>query len=100
MGLNDLQRLNDWVTFGMSAMVTGIGVMTVSEKVAVAGLVIGIVTAARAWLYRVRIERAQRRRNALIEKILQQAESRSLNDSERRAVSILKQSEFDDESRN
>ncbi|MCI4217771.1 HP1 family phage holin [Dickeya dianthicola] len=99
MGLNDLQRLNDGVTYGLSVMVTGIGVMTVSEKVALAGLVIGVVTAWRAWLFRRRIERAQRRRNELIEQILQQSERRTLNTSERRAVAILHQGDIDDENR-
>lgn len=99
MGLNDLQRLNDGVTYGLSVMVTGIGVMTVSEKVALAGLVIGVVTAWRAWLFRRRIEHAQRRRNELIEQILQQSERRPLNASERRAVAILHQGDVDDESR-
>ncbi|MGM3174763.1 HP1 family phage holin [Dickeya lacustris] len=99
MGLNDLQRLNDGVTYGLSVMVTGIGVMTVSEKVALAGLVIGVVTAWRAWLFRRRIEREQRRRNELIEQILQQSERRTLNVSERRAVAILHQGDVDDENR-
>ncbi|MFT8211167.1 MAG: phage tail protein [Symbiopectobacterium sp.] len=99
MGLSDLQRLNDWVTFAMSAMVTGIGVMTVSEKVALAGLIVGVVTAWRAWLFRRRIERAQSRRNDLIEQILRQAEHRAMTESERRAVAILHQGDVDDESR-
>lgn len=99
MGLSDLQRLNDWVTFAMSAMVTGIGVMTVSEKVALAGLIVGVITAWRAWLFRRRIEQAQRRRNDLIEQILRQAEHRAMTESERRTVAILHQGDVDDETR-
>lgn len=43
MGLSFFQRLNDWLTFTMSAMVTSIGVMTLSEKIALAGLLVGMV---------------------------------------------------------
>ena len=43
MGLSFFQRLNDWLTFTMSAMVTSIGVMTLSEKIALAGLFVGMV---------------------------------------------------------
>jgi hypothetical protein len=50
-------------------------------------------------LFRRRIERAQRRRNELIEQILQQSERRTLNTSERRAVAILHQGDVDDENR-
>lgn len=57
MGLSFFQRLNDWLTFTMSAMVTSIGVMTLSEKIALAGLFVGMVFGVRGWLYRARIER-------------------------------------------
>ncbi|TNL00819.1 phage tail protein [Kosakonia cowanii] len=97
MGLSFFQRLNDWLTFTMSAMVTSIGVMTLSEKIALAGLLVGIVTGARGWLHRARIERSQKRRNDLINQILTQTAHHQLKGSERRALNLLQRSEPDDE---
>ncbi|MEZ0583271.1 phage tail protein [Erwinia sp. STN24] len=91
MGLTEFQRLNDWVAFAMSAMVTGIGIMTISEKIALAGLLVGLVTAARAWLHRQRIERAQRRRNELISQILENTDRLALSESEQQALALLKE---------
>lgn len=92
-----IQRLNDWLTFSMSALVTSIGVMTLSEKIALAGLLVGIVSGIRGWLYRARIERGQRRRNELIQKILEQTAHRPLSASERRALELLQQNESESE---
>ncbi|EMO4627627.1 phage tail protein [Enterobacter kobei] len=97
MGLSFFQRLNDWLTFTMSAMVTSIGVMTLSEKIALAGLLVGMVFGARGWLYRARIERGQKRRNELINQILERAEHRQMRESERRALDLLQQNEPEDE---
>lgn len=97
MGLSFFQRLNDWLTFTMSAMVTSIGVMTLSEKIALAGLLVGMVFGARGWLYRARIERGQKRRNELINQILEQAEYRQMSGSERRALDLLQQNGPEDE---
>lgn len=97
MGLSFFQRLNDWLTFTMSAMVTSIGVMTLSEKIALAGLFVGMVFGARGWLYRARIERGQKRRNELINQILEQAAHRQMSESERRALDLLQQNEPEDE---
>ena len=38
-----LDRINEYFAFATSALVTGVGVMTVSEKLALAGLLLGIV---------------------------------------------------------
>lgn len=97
MGLSFFQRLNDWLTFTMSAMVTSIGVMTLSEKIALAGLFVGMVFGARGWLYRARIERGQKRRNELINQILEQAAHRQMSESECRALDLLQQNEPEDE---
>lgn len=97
MGLSFFHRLNDCLTFTMSAMVTSIGVMTLSEKIALAGLLVGMVFGARGWLYRARIERGQKRRNELINQILKQAEHRQMSESERRALGLLQQNEPEDE---
>lgn len=91
MGLTDFQRLNDWVAFAMSAMVTGIGIMTISEKIALGGLLVGLVTAARAWLHRRRIERAQRRRNELIGQILENTDRLVLSESEQQTLVLLRE---------
>lgn len=97
MGVGFFQRLNDWLTFTMSAMVTSIGVMTLSEKIALAGLFVGIVFGARGWIYRARIEREQKHRNELINQILEQAAHRQINESERRALDLLQKNEPEDE---
>ncbi|EEC8144627.1 TPA: phage tail protein [Escherichia coli] len=89
MELNIFQRIYDHITFSMSLMVTGIGVMTVSEKIAVAGLLLGALSGLRAWIHRARLEKAQRRRNELIAQILAQSESRPLNASEKQALKQL-----------
>lgn len=98
MGLNIFQRIHDHITFFMSAVVTGIGVMTISEKIAMAGLLLGALSLARAWLHRGRMERAQKRRNDLIAQILIQSEARSLHEAERRALNLLQHDGHDDES--
>lgn len=97
MGLGFLQRLNDWLTFTMSAMVTSIGVMALSEKIALAGLLIGLVFGVRGWLYRARMEKGQQKRNELIHQILAQTAHRPMTGSERRALSLLQQDETEDE---
>ncbi|WP_366518889.1 phage tail protein [unidentified bacterial endosymbiont] len=71
--------------------------MTLSEKIALAGLLVGMVFGARGWLYRARIERGQKRRNELINQILEQAEHRQMSGSERRALDLLQQNEPEDE---
>ena len=76
------QRLCDHITFWASVTTAGIGVMTLSEKIAVAGFVLGTLSLLRAWLHRRRMEIAQ-------------AEGRELNDAERRAMMLLKQDEHD-----
>ena len=71
--------------------------MTLSEKIALAGLLVGMVFGARGWLYRARMERGQKRRNELINQILEQAEHRQMSGSERRALDLLQQNEPEDE---
>lgn len=66
MGMT-LDRINEYFAFATSATVTGVGVMTVSEKLALAGLLLGIVSAVRLAIHRRRIEQASQRRNDLIE---------------------------------
>ncbi|HBR1366655.1 TPA: phage tail protein [Klebsiella pneumoniae] len=87
MGLSD--RINDWITYLISVVVTAIGLSTISERVAVAGLLIGLVTAARAWTHRIRIERAQRQRNALIAQLLRNSARRPLTDDELTALKMI-----------
>ncbi|ENU3977551.1 phage tail protein, partial [Escherichia coli] len=53
------QRLCDHITFWASVTTAGIGVMTLSEKIAVAGFVLGTLSLLRAWLHRRRMEIAQ-----------------------------------------
>nr|WP_096852424.1 phage tail protein [Escherichia coli] len=89
------QRLCDHITLWSSVTTAGIGVMTLSEKIAVAGFVLGTLSLLRAWLHLRRMELAQTKRNELIEKILMQSEGRELNDAERRAMMLLKQDEHD-----
>ncbi|HBM2951897.1 TPA: phage tail protein [Klebsiella oxytoca] len=88
MGMT-LDRINEYFAFATSALVTGVGVMTVSEKLALAGLLLGIVSAVRLAIHRRRIEQACQRRNDLIEQILHQAESRNLSDRERQLLEQL-----------
>ncbi|EMF1915518.1 MULTISPECIES: phage tail protein [Klebsiella] len=88
MGMT-LDRINEYFAFATSALVTGVGVMTVSEKLALAGLLLGIVSAVRLAIHRRRIEQASQRRNDLIEQILHQAESRNLSDRERQLLEQL-----------
>jgi hypothetical protein len=64
-----------------------IGVMTLSEKIALAGLLVGMVFGARGWLYRARIAGAEAS-NELINQILEQAEHRQMSESERRALDL------------
>ena len=75
-----LDRINEYFAFATSAPVTGVGVMTVSEKLALAGLLMGIVSAVRLAIHRRRIEQASQRRNDLIEQILRRAQTRNLSD--------------------
>ncbi len=83
MELNSFHRLWDWVTWISSSISVGVGVMTWNEKLGVAGVVSGALSGWRAWVHRARVEKAQARRNSLIEQILDQAERRGLTDFER-----------------
>ncbi|HDG9774355.1 TPA: phage tail protein [Raoultella planticola] len=89
MGMT-LDRINEYITFLASGVVTGVGVMTVSEKLALAGLLLGLVSAARLAIHRHRIEQASRRRNDLIEQILRLAERRDLPEAERQKLEQLR----------
>ena len=62
------QRVSDWITFWASVTATTIGVMTISEKIALAGLLLGSLSAIHAWRHRRRTEQAMKRRNDLIAK--------------------------------
>lgn len=84
-----LDRINEYFTFATSGLVTGVGVMTVSEKLALAGLILGLISAARLAIHRRRIEQASKRRNELIEQILHLAETRNLSDRERQLLEQL-----------
>ncbi|WP_392430753.1 phage tail protein [Edwardsiella piscicida] len=86
-------RLHDSITFFAAATVTGIGVMTISEKIALAGLLLGALSGWRAWLHRGRVERAQRRRNELIAQLLQQSQQSGVTDATQK---ILQQEAQDD----
>ncbi|STD27891.1 Uncharacterised protein [Edwardsiella tarda] len=86
-------RLHDSITFFAAAIVTGIGVMTISEKIALAGLLLGVISGWRAWLHRGRMERAQNRRNELIAQLLQQSQQHNMTDE---AQKILQQEAGDD----
>ncbi len=88
MGLT-FQRFHDWITYFISLCVTGIGVMTFSEKLGFAGLLLGIVSGIRAWVHRSRMEKAQRQRNALIEQLMHHAQGRELSQAERRVLTQL-----------
>lgn len=79
------QRIYDHITFFTSVMVTGIGVMTLSEKMALAGLILGALSLLRGWMHRTRMEQAQERRNELIARIADQ-----IKGSEKRALEALK----------
>ncbi|HFU7834094.1 TPA: phage tail protein, partial [Escherichia coli] len=48
------QRVSDWITFWASVTATTIGVMTISEKIALAGLLLGSLSAIHAWCHRRR----------------------------------------------
>ncbi|EGO4196958.1 phage tail protein [Escherichia coli] len=84
------QRICDHITYFTSVMVTGIGVMTMSEKMALAGLILGALSLLRGWVHRRRMEQAQIRRNELIARIADQMHSRPLKGSEKRALEALK----------
>lgn len=84
-----LDRINEYFAFATSGLVTGVGVMTVSEKLALAGLILGLISAARLAIHRRRIEQASKRRNELIEQILHLAETRNLSDRERQLLEQL-----------
>ncbi len=85
------QRVSDWITFWASVTATTIGVMTISEKIALAGLLLGSLSAIHAWRHRRRTEQAMKRRNDLIARILARSENRELHDGERRALDSVKQ---------
>lgn len=85
----NLDRINEYFTFVASGLVTGVGMMTVSEKLALAGLILGLVSAARLAIHRRRIEQASQRRNDLIEQIVRLAETRDLSDRERQLLEQL-----------
>lgn len=84
-----LDRINEYFAFATSGLVTGVGVMTVSEKLALAGLILGLISAARLAIHRRRIEQASKRRNELIEQIVHLAETRNLSDRERQLLEQL-----------
>ncbi|AIU74092.1 hypothetical protein AT03_17945 [Hafnia alvei FB1] len=90
MELNSFHRLYDWITWITSSISVGVGVMTWNEKLGMAGLVLGVLSGWRAWVHRARVEKAQEKRNALIEQILTLAESRDLTDVERLELKQLK----------
>lgn len=90
MELNSFHRLYDWITWITSSTSVGVGVMTWNEKLGMAGLVLGVLSGWRAWVHRARVEKAQEKRNALIEQILTLAESRDLTDVERLELKQLK----------
>ncbi|OUI42571.1 hypothetical protein AZZ78_001007 [Klebsiella pneumoniae] len=52
-----LDRINEYFAFATSALVTGVGVMTVSEKLALAGLLLGIVSAVRLAIHPAALSR-------------------------------------------
>lgn len=91
------QRVSDWITFWASVTATTIGVMTISEKIALAGLMLGSLSGLHAWRHRRRAERAMQRRNELIASILAQSEMRPLHDSERQALDMLRSDGADNE---
>lgn len=84
------QRICDHITYFASVMVTGIGVMTMSEKMALAGLILGALSLLRGWVHRTRMEQAQARRNELIARIADQIQHRPMKGSEKRALDALK----------
>lgn len=90
MELNSFHRLWDWVTWITSSITVGVGLMTWNEKLGMAGLLLGILSGWRAWVHRARVEKAQEKRNALIEQILKQAERRDLTTFERQELAQLK----------
>lgn len=90
MELNPFHRLCDWITWVSSTISVGVGVMTWNEKLGLAGLVLGVLSGWRAWIHRGRMERAQEKRNALIEQILTLAEHRDLTEIERLELTQLK----------
>ncbi|HIC1788859.1 TPA: phage tail protein [Escherichia coli] len=89
MGLGFFRSIYDHIAFAASVSVVTIGAMTVSEKIALAGVLLGALSLFQGWLHRRRVERAQTRRNALIAQILAQAESRRLHESEQQALAVL-----------
>lgn len=97
MGLNIWQRISDYITYCMALIATGIGVMTISEKIAMGGLFLGAASGVSAWIHRRRIERAQRRRNELIAQILTQTQHRRLSEEEEQTVTLLQQEGQDDD---
>ncbi|EFJ9899017.1 phage tail protein [Escherichia coli] len=90
------QRVSDWITFWASVTATTIGVMTISEKIALAGLLLGSLSALHAWRHRRLMETAMQRRNELIASILAQSDAQPLHDSERQALNILRDNDTHD----
>ncbi len=90
------QRVSDWITFWASVTATTIGVMTISEKIALAGLLLGSLSALHAWRHRRLMETVMQRRNELIASILAQSDARPLHDSERQALNILRDNDTHD----
>ncbi|EFN9032553.1 TPA: phage tail protein [Escherichia coli] len=91
MGLGFFRSIYDHIAFAASVSAVTIGAMTISEKIALAGLLLGALSLFQGWLHRRRMERAQVRRNALIAQILAQAGTRGLHESEQRALAALQQ---------
>lgn len=89
MGSGFFRSVHDHITFATSVSAVTIGAMTVSEKIALAGLFLGALSLLLGWRHRRRMEQAQARRNDLIAQILAQANDRRLHESERRALAAL-----------
>lgn len=88
-GIRFFRSIYDHIAFAASVSAVTIGAMTISEKIALAGLLLGALSLFQGWLHRRRMERAQVRRNALIAQILAQAGTRGLHESEQRALAAL-----------
>lgn len=84
-----LDRINEYFAFATSALVTGVGVMTVSEKLALAGLLNAAAVNRQPDGGNNPQKKASQRRNDLIEQILRQAQTRNLSDRERQLLEQL-----------
>lgn len=82
MELNPFHRLCDWMTWVASVTGVSVGVMTLNEKIGLAGLVLGALFGWRAWVHRARMEKAQDKHFAMIERLLTLAAQRELTEPE------------------